>query len=91
MTKEDFYKVWKDSSREDILNQYYYDYKCLRKWGDDINKAITFIIYNSFKFTYYEEDDEGRIDFYNSEYRVKQLTPAKVRQLLDILKGSDKE
>lgn len=26
MNKEDFNKVWSESSRENILNQYYYDY-----------------------------------------------------------------
>ena len=25
MSKEEFYKLWDDSTREDILNQYYYD------------------------------------------------------------------
>lgn len=25
MSKEEFYKLWEDSTREDILNQYYYD------------------------------------------------------------------
>lgn len=31
ISKEDFNKVWKDSTREAILNQYYYDYMELRK------------------------------------------------------------
>lgn len=42
-TKEDFLHFWKDSSREAILNQYYYDYMFLLKLKEDIEKAIEFI------------------------------------------------
>lgn len=31
VTKEDFNKVWKDSTREDILNQFYYEHNDLRE------------------------------------------------------------
>ena len=31
ITKEQFYEVWKDSSRESILNQFYYEHIELRK------------------------------------------------------------
>lgn len=38
VSKEEFMKVWKDTSREGILNQFYYDYKTLReeyeKWNE---------------------------------------------------------
>jgi len=38
VSKEDFMNVWKDSSRKNILNQYYYDYKTLieeyEKWNE---------------------------------------------------------
>lgn len=34
ISKEEFMKVWKDSSRESILNQFYYDYKTLREVYD---------------------------------------------------------
>lgn len=38
ISKEDFMKVWKDTSRENILNQFYHDYKTLReeyeKWNE---------------------------------------------------------
>lgn len=34
-TKEDFNKVWKDSTREDILNQFYYDHVALVGANDD--------------------------------------------------------
>lgn len=43
VSKEDFLKVWKDSSREDILNQYYYDYTFTRELCDKVNKAIEYI------------------------------------------------
>jgi len=40
MTKEDFNKVWKDSTKEEILNQYYYDYTEL---NETIDKAIEYL------------------------------------------------
>ena len=43
MTKEDFNKVWKDSSRESILNQYYYDYQDLRKCLKILDKIKEYI------------------------------------------------
>lgn len=43
MTKEEFNKVWKDTSREGILNQFYYDYMYMQKLKEDINKAIKYI------------------------------------------------
>lgn len=43
MTKEEFNKVWKDTSREGILNQFYYDYMYMQKLKEDINKAIEYI------------------------------------------------
>lgn len=39
ISKEDFNKVWKDSTREEILNQYYYDYIELRKVYSIIKEA----------------------------------------------------
>lgn len=43
LTKEDFYWVWKDSDREEILNQYYYDYITLGEAFDTIDAAIKFV------------------------------------------------
>ena len=40
MTKEEFNNIWKDTSREGILNQFYYDYMYMKKLKEDINKAI---------------------------------------------------
>lgn len=40
MSKEEFNKVWKNTSRENILNQYYYDYTYLQKLKEAINKII---------------------------------------------------
>ena len=37
-TKEDFNKVWKDSPREDILNQFYYDHIEMEKSKNIINE-----------------------------------------------------
>ena len=55
-----------------------------------IDKAIEYIRNNSYKFLYYEETDEGQIDLSKCKYRITPLRATKVKQLLDILKGSDK-
>lgn len=47
MSKEEFNKVWKDTSREGILNQFYYDYMYMQKLKEDINKAIEYIKQNT--------------------------------------------
>lgn len=39
ISKKDFNKVWKDSTREGILNQYYYDYIDLIKAYSIIKEA----------------------------------------------------
>lgn len=38
VSKEDFVKVWKDSSRESILNQFYYEYKTLQEEYNNWNE-----------------------------------------------------
>ena len=43
MSKEEFNKVWKDTSRKGILNQFYYDYMYMQKLKKDINKAIEYV------------------------------------------------
>lgn len=53
MTKEEFNNIWKDTSREGILNQFYYDYMYMKKLKEDINKAIEIIeSYNLGKYDY---------------------------------------
>lgn len=71
MTKEDFYKVWKDSTKEEILNQYYYDYTELK---ETIDKAIEYI-----KLVMETPDKEGLYSIDLSEDEVKEV--------LKILKG----
>lgn len=39
MTKEEFNKLWKDSTKEEILNQYYYDYKELQRTNNIIKEV----------------------------------------------------
>lgn len=43
ISKEDFNKVWKDSTREVILNQYYYDFIELERVFTIIKEAREFI------------------------------------------------
>lgn len=38
MTKQDFQKFWNESSRENILNQYYYDYVYLQGLKQALNE-----------------------------------------------------
>lgn len=80
VSKEDFLKVWKDSSREDILNQYYYDYKFTRELCDKVNKAIEYI--NNHKEPLHHWFDEPDCDYWLA---------TNPDDLLDILKDSDDE
>ena len=73
MTKKEFYKVWKDSSREDILNQYYYDYDYMIELIDRKNRAIAYI--------------EAGKTFPSDETRKAVEYMQNI--LLSILKGSD--
>ena len=59
MSREDFIYVWRGSSREDILNQYYWDRKDLM---DTIDKAIEYIEH------YLEEDRINCGNIYHSVY-----------------------
>jgi len=61
MTKQDFYKVWKDSSREDILNQYYYDRKELQ---ERLNKVQDKLKEKEKYFIQMSEVLLDRIDYY---------------------------
>ena len=42
VTKEEFNKVWKDSTKEDILNQFYYEHIAIRKAIEYIKTGKTF-------------------------------------------------
>lgn len=61
MSEEEFYKLWEDSTREDILNQYYYDRKDLM---DMIDKAIEYIENLE---TEYESLSYGIVDYCKKE------------------------
>lgn len=43
MNKDEFYKVWSESPRESILNQYYYDYQYLNKLKQALNEIEKYI------------------------------------------------
>lgn len=60
MTKEEFNKVWKDTSREGILNQFYYDYRYMQKLKEDINKVLEDI--KEYKEMGYSKYDENEIE-----------------------------
>lgn len=40
VSKEDFNKVWKDSSRENILNQFYYEHNELFRIKKEVSEYI---------------------------------------------------
>lgn len=43
MTKEEFNWFWKDTTKEGVLNQFYYEHIQLREEIEKINKAIEYI------------------------------------------------
>lgn len=75
MSKEEFNKIWKDTSKKGILNQYYYDYMYMKKLKEDINKAIEYI-----------ENENLRIVDISKE--IPELCDG---ELLEILRGGNNE
>lgn len=59
VSKEDFLKVWKDTSRENILNQFYYEHKTLREQYDNWNELKKFI---EAKVKHWEEEEKKWIE-----------------------------
>ena len=43
INKDQFFKIWRDSTKADILNQYYYDYKAQREAIKIINKIENYL------------------------------------------------
>lgn len=79
MTREEFKQIWKDSSKENILNQYYDDYITSRKWADTINKAIEKI--NDYKI--YCKENKGLSEYIDIE--IEAIEPILIK-IEDILK-----
>ena len=44
LNKEQFIHVWRGSSREDILNQYYYDYEFTRDLCEEVTKLVDYLL-----------------------------------------------
>ena len=61
ISKEDFNKVWKDSNREAILNQYYYDYMELQKVYSIIKEVREYI--ESYNLEYLHETNEHNLAY----------------------------
>lgn len=57
ISKEDFNKVWKDSTREDILNQFYFEHNDLKRTLNTLDKAIKYINEN-IKSNYFKRYDD---------------------------------
>lgn len=76
VSKEEFKKMWKNSTKDEILNQYYYDYQYQRKLANDINKAIDYI--KQYGNLYCLKHTQFK---YYNQYKV----------LLEILKGGEEE
>lgn len=74
-TKEEFAWVWKDSSREAILNQFYYEHKELRDYIERNEKAIEFIKQHCEIIRFIE--DEKYVD------KIGRVDGAKVLEILD--------
>lgn len=90
ISKEDFNKVWKDSTKEGILNQYYYDYIDLIK--------VYSIIKEAREMLEYKVEFHKNLDFYKDKELETQVYYNYVACLQDfdeIVKkyklGSDKE
>lgn len=77
VSKEDFNKVWSETSKEGILNQFYYEHYELLDLQQRIDKAIEYI------------DKHIRID---DEYpNYMEMLIEEHDELLSILRGEDNE
>lgn len=65
MNKEDFLKVWKDTSRENILNQFYYEHKTLREQYDNWNELK--------KWLEEVHNEENKYNFGTEDYAYNQV------------------
>lgn len=79
-SKEEFNKVFKDTSREGILNQFYYEHIELGKMIDNFNELEKWLLEWREMLDYPDFYEEGIIDCINDTlYKIKEL------------KGEDKE
>jgi predicted ATPase with chaperone activity len=93
MTKEDFYKVWKDSSREDILNQYYYDRKELQERLNKVQdrleeqeryfKKMSEVLLDRIEF--YEDVDNDKTCWIEENQREKEKMLDKIDKAIDYI------
>ena len=89
LTHEQFNKMWEDSTKEEVLFQFYYDYYTKVEALDRIDKAIEYIENNCILSD--EWTDLGFCNFVpTGNIKYKQLSPKKVKELLSILRGEDK-
>ena len=84
ISKEDFNKVWKDSTREAILNQYYYDYMELQKVYSIIKEAIEYIKEAIENDDYLEDDISTDMNEASYDKYINS------NELLNILQGDDR-
>lgn len=61
----------------------------IERLNNIIIKVKDYIRSKSIKFTMAYVEDDGRIDLSRSDYRIDRLTSKQVKELLEILKGSD--
>ena len=71
-SKEEFNKVWKDSTRESILNQFYYEHEDLQKYIKVLDKIKEYV-----NNTHYYSDT------INEEYLLK----SEILELLEEIDG----
>ena len=83
MTKEEFNWFWKDTTKEGVLNQFYYEHIQLREEIEKINKAIEYIENNSLYETEYDYDYEENSYLSGIDDEIAK------KDLLEILKGED--
>ena len=77
MTKEEFNWFWKDTTKEDVLNQFYYEHIQLREEIEKINKAIEYIKHSN--LLRQDQIYDNSCDMQGWE----------VKELLEILRGED--
>lgn len=84
-TKEEFISVWEDSTRKEILNQFYHEHILLQKVNDTLdshNEMINNLQERIDKAIEYIDSHKRKDEFLN-------LNEWGTRDLLEILKGEE--
>lgn len=91
MKEEDFIKVWKDSDRDRILHQYYYDYLEMQRLGNIIDELEKYLIFKKDNAYELENPKKSKLKPYGVEKDMYHISYCRYYEILDKLKELKEE